>query len=345
MRDNVDIVIITALDIERNAVLKYLPQAERIVNKGRVYYRSKIYKGGDDYLDVILLSLPYMGNVNSSIATTQAIEVWNPRYIIVTGIAGGFKRDGLHLGDLIVAEQTVYYDHGKLEKDFSPRFLSQPSSMELLNYAHDYNSDNWFLDIATKPPVDISHKPKVHFGIIATGEKVISNQKFGDDLQKVWTKLLAIEMEGYGSALAAFQSTNRPGFLMVKSICDWADSSKNDNWQLFCAHAAASYTIGLLKTLIGSSFNWNKNRKQAKKSSDDNYNGRMKICICRDLLDDWHDLADYFDIPQNQRRRFLLGRECQGIWEWLEAREKLEGLVEGLRFIQREDLLRCMNEQ
>ena len=104
MRENVDLVVITALDIERNAMLRYLPNAERIVNRGRVYYRTKLFKGSDEYLDVLLLSLPYMGNVSASIAVTQAIEVWNPRFIILAGIAGGFKSDEAQLGDLIIAE-------------------------------------------------------------------------------------------------------------------------------------------------------------------------------------------------------------------------------------------------
>ena len=346
MKENVDVVIITALDIERNAMLKYLPQSERVVNRGRIYYRTRLFKGGDDHLNIVLLSLPHMGNINSSIAVTQAIEVWNPRFIISVGIAGGIKNDDAQLGDLIVAEQVVYYENAKkVDIDTIRRYSSQPSSMELLNYSHNLNTDEWFLNVAVNPPIELKRKPKIYFGPVLTGEKVISSKVFLDEMKKVFPKSIGIEMEGYGIALASFQSVNRPGFLLIKSICDWADNSKNDDWQQYAAHISASYTVSFLKSLIVSTFDWDRNRKQLQKKEKKIYDGKMKICLCRNLLDDWHDLADYFDIPLNHRKRFIQGRECQGIWEWLETRNKLFAITEALKFINREDLLNCFDSE
>lgn len=342
MRENIDFVIITALDIERNAILTYLPNPERIVNKSRIYYKSKIYNGTNNYIEIVLLSLPYMGNVNASIATSQAIEVWNPRYIILTGITGGIKKEGVHLGDLIVGEQILYYELGKqTDTEIIPRYQVQHSSSELLNYAHDFQFEKYFDEIKEKKPSGVESFPTVHFGTIASGEKVITNEAFGNDLKKIFPKALGVEMEGYGAALAAFQSENRPGFLFVKSICDFADINKNDEYQLYASHIAALYTISLLKSTISTSFDLKRNRKQVQRIEKKILNGKVKICICKDLLDDYYDLADYFDIPINHRKRFLQGRECQGIWEWLEARGKLEGILDALKYIDREDLIRC----
>ena len=339
----IDFVIITAIDLERNAVLSYIPSLVRLETKGRIYYKGKIYNGEGSHVNVVVLSLPYMGNINASIATTQAIGVWNPRYIILTGITGGFKKDGLHLGDLIVGEQVVYYESGKKTEisDF-PRFQVQPSSMELLNFAHNLTSNDWIFDIKAKPPVIGSFFPRAHFGVIATGEKVISTKQFGKDFQKVWPKALGIEMEGYGTALAAFQSETRPGFLFVKAICDWSDKKKNDEWQFYAASAAAAFTFNLLKSVVSSTFNLARNREQAERVDKKGLNGKNKICICNDLLDDWHNLADYFDIPPNTQRTFPQGRECKAIWEWLQARRKLDEIIDALKYISREDLLRCI---
>lgn len=69
------------------------------------------------------------------------------------------------------------------------------------------------------------------------------------------------------------------------------------------------------------------------------YSGKSKIEFCHRLGKDWQDLADYFKIPYNQRSQFENGRECQGIWEWLELRDKLLKLPEALEFLKREDLL------
>ena len=343
MEEKVDFVIITALDIERNAVISYIPEVERVVNKGRIYYKGKIYKGTSKCLNVVVLSLPYMGNVNASIAATQAIGIWNPRYIILTGITGGFKRNELHLGDLIVGEQVVYYELGKKsEGGDRPRYQVQPSSPELLNFAHNIEPNDWIFEIKPKAPSNEKFYPRAHFGVITTGDKVITDNHFSDEILKHWPRALGVEMEAYGTALAAFQSENRPGFFFVKGICDWANEGKNDEWQFYAAHAAAAYTITLLKSIINSAFDLNRDREQPERTQKKGLNGKNKICICRDLLDDWHDLADYFDIHPNHRRRFLQGRECQGIWEWLEARGKIEEIEDALKFINREDLLRCI---
>jgi hypothetical protein len=55
--------------------------------------------------------------------------------------------------------------------------------------------------------------------------------------------------------------------------------------------------------------------------------------------DEWEDLADYYDIPLDERKHFRRGRECQDIWKWLENRKKLGGLPDALKTIGREDLI------
>jgi hypothetical protein len=85
--------------------------------------------------------------------------------------------------------------------------------------------------------------------VVASGEKVVADSHLMAELASSWSRLVAIEMEAYGTALAAYQASNPPGVLMVKSLCDWADESKNDNWQEYAADAAAAFTISLLGAL------------------------------------------------------------------------------------------------
>jgi Sulfatase-modifying factor enzyme 1 len=69
------------------------------------------------------------------------------------------------------------------------------------------------------------------------------------------------------------------------------------------------------------------------------FSGRQKLAFGRRLGQGWPDLADYFDIPADQWRGFTSGREPQGIWEWLEVRERLQELPEALRYIDRADIV------
>lgn len=66
--------------------------------------------------------------------------------------------------------------------------------------------------------------------------------------------------------------------------------------------------------------------------------GVVKLKVTERLASDWHKLADYFDIPLADRGRFGHGREPQGVWEWLEVRNRLGELAAALADIRRNDL-------
>ncbi len=61
-------------------------------------------------------------------------------------------------------------------------------------------------------------------------------------------KLLAVAMEGAGVARAAERTDLPLGFLEIRSISDYGDSQKNDDWHGYAANAAAAFTIGLLRS-------------------------------------------------------------------------------------------------
>jgi len=69
------------------------------------------------------------------------------------------------------------------------------------------------------------------------------------------------------------------------------------------------------------------------------FSGQHKVLFSRRLEQDWQDLADYFEIPTDQRRSFTPGRGPQGVWEWLEARDKLAELPDALHYIKRDDIM------
>lgn len=85
--------------------------------------------------------------------------------------------------------------------------------------------------------------PKVHFGLIASGDQVMKDamkrdkvkKTIKDDLRK---DVLAVEME----AAALYDL----GYMVVRGICDYADSHKNKKWQDYAAATAAA----CFKTLL-----------------------------------------------------------------------------------------------
>ncbi|KAN0078947.1 hypothetical protein V8E54_005460 [Elaphomyces granulatus] len=83
----------------------------------------------------------------------------------------------------------------------------------------------------------------VHFGLIASGDTVM---KSGEDRDDIATRdgVIAFEMEGAGVW------ENFPGSLVIKGVCDYADSHKSKRWQNYAAATAAAVTKGFLE-------NWN----------------------------------------------------------------------------------------
>ncbi|GAP84324.2 putative ankyrin repeat protein [Rosellinia necatrix] len=89
----------------------------------------------------------------------------------------------------------------------------------------------------------VRRKPRdmrVHYGLIASGHRVINNATFRDELrQGLRNELLCVEMGAAGLA------DNFP-CLVIRGICAYADSHKNTTWQEYAAALAAAYAKELL---------------------------------------------------------------------------------------------------
>jgi nucleoside phosphorylase len=85
--------------------------------------------------------------------------------------------------------------------------------------------------------------PVIHYGLIASGNAVIKDAVARDEvLKRLGSDCLCVETE------AAGLMNNFP-CLVVRGICDYSDSHKNDRWQRYAAAAAAAYTKELLGVL------------------------------------------------------------------------------------------------
>jgi nucleoside phosphorylase len=80
--------------------------------------------------------------------------------------------------------------------------------------------------------------PQTHYGTIASGNTLIKDGKMREAIRKD-TGVLCFEME------AAGLMTDFP-CLVIRGICDYADSHKNKQWQGYAALAAAAFTKELL---------------------------------------------------------------------------------------------------
>lgn len=89
-------------------------------------------------------------------------------------------------------------------------------------------------------------EPRVHYGLIASGNQVIKNAVFRDKLiRHLGSDILCFEME------AAGLMNNFP-CLIIRGICDYADSHKNKQWQEHAAAVAAAFAKEVLQHVQSS---------------------------------------------------------------------------------------------
>ncbi len=259
----VDIAILTVLQEEyqaiRNRLVNSRPAPSSVSDPnlyawklGQIPYRNT----GKSY-SVALGMSGKAGSNAGVLATIEAINRWSPEYIFFVGIAGGFNKDNLNKGDVVISKLIYGYEYGKLEKEFKPRddLVFHPYQ-GLVTGALEFDSSytNWTSDIQITPPVESA--TKMLPGNIASGDKIVDdiNNEFFKQVKAKWPEILAVEMEGAGVAAAIEQARSK--FLMIRGISDMPRSEdtgtesggtqERDAWTTYAAHTAAVFTVSFI---------------------------------------------------------------------------------------------------
>lgn len=250
----IDFVIITVLEVELQALLQILPSpTKQVSNDGSigVFYNSNVpvaLPDGTVLMRRVVIMQARIGRVNAAIAANNAIRQWQPRYILLIGIAGGVAQTGIRLGDVLISDQIIDYELQKLtDVGAQPRFEVYRPDSSLLEVARHVARGQWTKFIQTKRPSQ--GKVTSHFGPIASGDKVIASRDELAKLQEHWPRLIGVEMEGAGIAAAVVSASSAPSFLIIRAVADLIDGSKQPDvrkWQAYAAAVAAAFTVGLL---------------------------------------------------------------------------------------------------
>ncbi|KAH3103429.1 hypothetical protein KXX00_004987 [Aspergillus fumigatus] len=229
----------------------------------------------------------YGTNSASAVATRMVGTFPSIKVGLMVGIGGGIPPK-VRLGDVVVSTPVdqfpgvVQWDMGKAEEGGSFKrtgALNNPPSALLtaltkLETKHDMCGSKipqyldgmgkrWPRLVAkyTRPdslndPLSSSdsssNRPsqprevRVHYGLIASGNQVIKEANFRDSLnESLGGNVLCVEMEAAGLM-------NDFPCVVIRGICDHADSQKNKDWQEYAAAIAAAYAKELLECVQAS---------------------------------------------------------------------------------------------
>ena len=220
-----DILALTALPKEFLAAVAALGAD---VDGGTAHAAMVDRKGRPWSIEVI--SINAMGSVAAALETQEALRRTKAPQVVLLGIAAGLPGK-VGLGDIVIPDQIVYYESQKIlpfraMKGFDWKPTSDPVRQAVvLPYLEGLSGHR--------------QRVRVHTDVVlACGEKVVASGRFRRRLSPSHRKLAAIDMESYGVACAA--ERRGAGTTVIKSICDYADGSKNDDYQAFAAEAAAA---------------------------------------------------------------------------------------------------------
>ena len=173
----------------------------------------------------LILSTTGVGKVAAAMTTQKIIDLYDPRCILFTGLAGALN-PAYEIGDLILADRCIQYDIDASELGF-------PAGTIPYTEYHTFTPDNALLKLAQQIETDQT----LHTGTILTGDQFMTHDK-----RARYQTLLdqfkgdAIEMEG--AALAHVCTHNQIPFLLLRTISDKANEAASLDFSKFLKTAS-----------------------------------------------------------------------------------------------------------
>lgn len=315
------ILIISALEKELQPILEAIDSPLKPRNMEEVDGRKYFIYEVSATLTAICTSFLGMGQLNAALAVKDAVKHYGVSKVILTGICGGIDKE-MKYGDIIISDQIVDYELAKIKPDdLQVRWNVYRSDFELVQSMRMFKSDSWSSYLKRVFPDSKYKKPSVYSGIVLSGNKVVANYEEIKRFKKTWAKALAVEMEASGIAAALYQMENAPSFVMVKAICDFADSEKNDDWQEYAAYASAIFVLNYIFTESASL-----SKKMSRKPVSFPTHGNQKL---------FSAIRGTYSLSEMNVLAFNIGIDMEEIG----GTGKSEKIVELIKYCQRRNLL------
>lgn len=254
--ERADILLLTGLHHELQWIQKVTGFAfERCLRQGTSYLVTEVRQGHRSVRIVTLRQLE-KGLTTAAITATKALCLWQPNAVVMTGICAGV-RGTTELGDLVVATQCFEHAAGQLrDGQLIPaqnRVSIQPWLFDFLISMTDSPGTLERIQAGYDQPLPVHSATKIHYGSLACGSQVIKDKAYVEQLKSKEYSLVGLDMESYGVALAASMcSTHSHSIvpLIVKGVCDFADTDKSDDWHDYCSYASASFVLAILEQIL-----------------------------------------------------------------------------------------------
>ncbi|MGI6264539.1 MAG: hypothetical protein ACOYJY_03625, partial [Acutalibacteraceae bacterium] len=228
-------------------------------------WKAKTFPGDEQIYDVasferngktrslVHAKISEMGMTAAAATAMKMIYTFRPRYLIMVGIAAGVAKTELEeqmYGDVIVPDIVWNYSAGKFVSPdkakivygnlgFLPRSTSESIPEEILPY----------LQKAAESEDNPCH---VFIGPMACGSTVVASRELLEkQVYSQYQHTAGLDMESYAVVYAANHAADpKPIPIIVKSVCDFADNAKSDDYQRFAAYSSCEFAKYLYENIL-----------------------------------------------------------------------------------------------
>ncbi|MGJ7568522.1 5'-methylthioadenosine/adenosylhomocysteine nucleosidase [Variovorax sp. GB1R11] len=246
------VAIVAAMHEELGALLAQMPDEQRVRVAGRDFWVGHLHG------QPVVAVLSRIGKVAAAVTATVLLERFGVRAIVFTGVAGGLA-PGVNVGDVVVATELLQHD-----MDASPIFPKhEVPLMGLSRFAADAAISDALSDVVEgvlRDPVALIGQagvdefglssPKVHRGLLVSGDRFVSTTAESAALQRELPDALAVEMEG--AAVAQVCHDYGVPFAAMRTISDRADDAAHGDFARFVAVVASRYSLALVDAWLAT---------------------------------------------------------------------------------------------
>ena len=248
-----DVALLSVTTTEFRAVTHFHEwKAKTFPHDEQIYDVATFERNGKPH-SLVHAKIAEMGMTAAAATAMKVIYTFRPRYLMMVGIAAGVAKSELEeqmYGDVIVPDIVWNYAAGKFvspEKaeivygnlGFLPRSTSESIPEEILPYlrraiASEENPCHAFM------------------GPMACGSTVVASRELLEkQVYSQYQHTAGLDMESYAVVYAANHASDpKPIPIIVKSVCDFADSAKSDDYQRFAAYSSCEFAKYLYEKIL-----------------------------------------------------------------------------------------------
>ncbi|MGF6349780.1 5'-methylthioadenosine/adenosylhomocysteine nucleosidase [Variovorax sp. W2I14] len=242
----VPIAIVAAMHEELKALLAQMPDEQRVRIAGRDFWVGHLHG------QPVVAVLSRIGKVAAAVTATVLLERFGVRAIVFSGVAGGLA-PGVNVGDVVVATELLQHD-----MDASPlfpkyevplmglsRFTTDAAISDALAVVAEESLRGSAMLVGQEAVDEFGlHSPKVHRGLLVSGDRFVSTAAESETLRRHLPDALAVEMEG--AAVAQVCHDYGVPFAAMRTISDRADDEAHGDFARFVAEVASRYSLALV---------------------------------------------------------------------------------------------------